>query len=53
MAAQAATGQTPLHRRKLATATFFAERVLPQTLWLEAAIISGAASLMDIEAELL
>jgi len=27
--------------------------VLPQTLWLEAAIISGAASLMDIEAELL
>jgi len=53
MAAKAATGQTPLHRRKLATATFFAERVLPQTLGLEAAIISGAASLMDIEAELL
>ena len=53
MATSAATGETPLHRRKLATATFFAQRVLPQTLGLEAAIISGAASMMDLEAELL
>ncbi len=52
MAARAAAGDTPLHRRKLASATFFAHRVLPQTLGLDAAINNGAASLMDLDADL-
>jgi hypothetical protein len=52
MAARAAAGDTPLHRRKLASATFFAHRVLPQTLGLDAVINNGAASLMDLDADL-
>ncbi|MBC7285124.1 acyl-CoA dehydrogenase, partial [Hoeflea sp.] len=52
MAARAAAGDTPLYRRKLATATVFADRVLPQTFALETAIRNGAASLMDLEADL-
>ncbi|PZU86304.1 MAG: acyl-CoA dehydrogenase [Chelatococcus sp.] len=52
MAAKAAVGETPLHRRKLAAARFFAERVLPQSIGLEAALANGPASLMELEADL-
>jgi alkylation response protein AidB-like acyl-CoA dehydrogenase len=52
MAAKAAAGDSPLHRRKLAAATFFADRVLPQTIGLEAALAKGLSSLMALEAEL-
>ncbi|MFC5421537.1 acyl-CoA dehydrogenase C-terminal domain-containing protein [Bosea eneae] len=52
MAEKAAVGDTPLHRRKLAAARFFAERVLPQAIGLEAALANGPGSLMELEADL-
>jgi alkylation response protein AidB-like acyl-CoA dehydrogenase len=46
-----AADTTPLHRRKIMTARFFAERVLPQTIGLEASITTDAMSLMELEPE--
>jgi alkylation response protein AidB-like acyl-CoA dehydrogenase len=43
---------TPLHRRKIVVARFFAERVLPQTIGLEASITRDAMSVMELEPEL-
>ena len=51
MAAQAlAAGEEakPLHRNKIAVARFFIDRVLPQTLALEASLSAGAAPLMEL-----
>ncbi len=53
MAREAAKGAaTPLKRRKLALARFFAARLLPQTLSLEAAVRAGSAEIMALEAEM-
>lgn len=42
---------TPLHAGKIQVARFFVDRVLPQTMGLEAAIANGAASMMALDAE--
>jgi len=42
---------SPTEQRKRALARFFVERMLPQTLGLEAALAQGAASLMALDAE--
>ena len=52
MAAQAlaASDQArPFHRNKVAVARFFVDRVLPQTLALEATLAAGAAPLMELQ----
>jgi hypothetical protein len=51
MATRAASGTSPLHRRKLALARFYAARLLPQTTGLEEAIAQGSASLLALDAE--
>ena len=53
MAAKSLTAEefTPFHRRKIAVAQFFAERMLPQTIGLEASITNKAGALMELEAE--
>ena len=38
------------HRAKLATARFFMQRILPQTVSLNAVIIAGAAPVMELDA---
>jgi alkylation response protein AidB-like acyl-CoA dehydrogenase len=40
---------TPLHRRKLVAARFFVDRVLPQSIGLEASITKDAGPLMELE----
>lgn len=52
MAAAATDDALPLHRRKRASAAFFAERILPQTLGLEQAAGAGAGSLMALDADM-
>src|SRR3546814_1462597 len=42
---------TAVEVRKTALARFFVERMLPQTLGLEAALASGASSLMALDAD--
>jgi len=42
-------GNDDFYRAKLATARFFMQRLLPQTLALDAAIRSGAAPVMDLD----
>ncbi len=52
MAAQAlAAGDDarPFHHNKVAVARFFVDRVLPQTLALEASLAAGAAPLMELQ----
>ena len=52
MAAQAlaAGGEArPLHHNKVAVARFFVDRLLPQTLALEAGLAAGAAPLMELQ----
>jgi alkylation response protein AidB-like acyl-CoA dehydrogenase len=52
MAANADAAGDPLKQRKLATARFFADRMLPQAAGLEAAIFGGSASIMGMDAQL-
>jgi len=52
MAAKASDGDSAFHLRKLASATFFVERILPQTIALEAIIAAGPTSIMALEADL-
>ena len=47
-----ADATTPLKQRKLALARFFAARLLPQTVSLDAAIRAGAADIMALDADL-
>lgn len=48
----AACATTPHKQRKLALARFFAARLLPQTVALEAAIRAGASDIMALDADL-
>jgi hypothetical protein len=50
-AVPAADEATPVEARKTALARFFVERMLPQTLGLEAALTNGAPSLMALGAD--
>ncbi len=52
MAAKATDADTPLKVRKLAVADFFADRMLPQTLGLEAMIANGGASIIALNPDL-
>jgi len=47
-----ADATTPLKQRKLALARFFAARLLPRTVSLDAAIRAGAADIMALDADL-
>ncbi len=47
MASASASGETPLHREKLATGRFFVDRVLPQGLGLAASIVAGAGAVAE------
>jgi alkylation response protein AidB-like acyl-CoA dehydrogenase len=55
MAAAARSGleRAPVERRKLPLARFFVDRILPQTLALEATISAGASAITDVETELI
>jgi hypothetical protein len=50
-AAAAREAAPPVEQRKAALARFFVERVLPQTLGLDAALSHGAPSLMALHAD--
>lgn len=52
MAATADAADEPLKQQKLATARFFADRMLPHAAGIEAAIAGGCVSIMAMDAEL-
>ncbi|SHG04206.1 hypothetical protein SAMN04487965_3172 [Microbulbifer donghaiensis] len=47
----AGTGEADFYRAKLATARFYFDRILPRTASHAAAMLSGAANLMELDAE--